>query len=63
MLQSEVTKAWTQLENNHQKDPAELSCVRALNHLVPVLPSIRENACTLSLWMCVSALLSHFSRV
>ena len=56
MLQSEVTKAWTRLENN-QKDPAELSYMRTLNHLIPVLPCIRENAHTLSLWMCISALL------
>ena len=52
-----VTKAWTRLENSNQKDPAELSYMRALNHLSPGLLSTRENACTLSLWVGISALL------
>ena len=52
----EVTKAWTWLENSNQKDP-ELSYMRALNHLSPGLLSTRENACTLSLWVGISALL------
>ena len=39
------------------KDPEELSYVSDLNHLFPARLLIRKDGHTLSLWVCISALL------
>ena len=39
------------------KDPEGLSYISDLNHLFTALILIREDARTLSLWVCISALL------